>query len=207
MSLRFYLYISDAKVDMLLPQVDPGFGGKRESEVGISLKIFSAKHKVETPQSQRVTRLERVVRYLDDFADVGTIDEPGQYFRGRMTMRWGQLHDATHGVYFGGHTDRTVVGLGGSIGHVIGSSAAAPDAFSPSLTPGVVRSLGSLIENDTTDPLAAVHLAERHLTGPEQEVEFVAKRLAHGPSPYPELDRGRTMNVLLGSPIFVAMAD
>jgi len=38
-------------------------------------------------------------------------------------------------------------------------------------------------------------------------VEFIAKRLRHGPSPYPELDGGRSLRVLVGSPLFVALAD
>lgn len=82
MSLRYYLYISDTKVDMLLQQVDPGFARKRSTEVGVSLKFVSAKRTVEASASDRVARLERVVRHVDDFCDVGTVDEPGQYFRG-----------------------------------------------------------------------------------------------------------------------------
>ncbi|TDD74228.1 hypothetical protein E1293_29870 [Actinomadura darangshiensis] len=41
MSLRYYLYISDAKIDMLLPRVDPGFGRKRTSEVGMSVTLLA----------------------------------------------------------------------------------------------------------------------------------------------------------------------
>jgi hypothetical protein len=46
-SLRYYVYISDAKVDMLLPQVDPGFARKWATEVGVSLPFVSAKRQVE----------------------------------------------------------------------------------------------------------------------------------------------------------------
>lgn len=225
MSLRYYVYISDAKVDMLLPQVDAGFGRKRATEVGVSLKFLSAKRSVEAPASDRVARLERVVQHLDDFGDVGTVDEPGQYVRGRLPMRWGPLVSGqTSLVYFGGHTERTILGLGGASGHVLGVPAAAPaepgpgPAFAPSTMPGLLAGLAAAASADgaatgadeeavSPRALASVHLMNRLLRGAEQEVEFLAKRLLHGPSPYPELDTHDGMTVLLGSPLFVALAD
>jgi hypothetical protein len=53
MSLQYCLYISDAKIDMLLQQIDPGFARKRVSEVGVSPKFISAKRTVEDPGSER----------------------------------------------------------------------------------------------------------------------------------------------------------
>jgi hypothetical protein len=148
------------------------------------------------------------VRYLDDFADVGTVDEPGQYFRGRMPMRWGPVGPAL--VYFGGATERTVAGLGGAAGHLHGEKGPAV-AFAPSSLPGIVDGLRGVLAADgaTGQPeaLAAAHLAHRQLRGTEQELEFVAKRLAYGPSPYPELDPRPGMKVLVGSPLFVALGD
>ncbi|WP_369015724.1 DUF7019 family protein [Streptomyces tropicalis] len=85
-SLHYYLYVSDAKVDMLLPRLDGGFGDRRTGEVGASLKSFNAKRSVEAQGPSRVVRLERVVRHLDDVGDVGTVDDPGPYVRGRPAM-------------------------------------------------------------------------------------------------------------------------
>jgi hypothetical protein len=205
LSLRYYVYISSSKIDMLLPQVDPGFAGKRSTELGVNLKLVTGKRKVES-DANRITQLERVVRYIDDFCDVGTIDEPGQYFRGRLAMRMRQAQDF---VYFAGATEDTVVGLGGSSGHVIGGAAPKDDAvFSPSMLPGMVAGLTAMAADEAPESaLELAYMANRNLRGDEQEVEFVAKRLRHGPSPYPELDRGRSVNVLVGSPLFVALAD
>jgi hypothetical protein len=204
-SLRYYYYISDAKVDMLLPQVDPGFAGKRTTEFGIGLNPLSGKRKRETVP-ERVARLERVVRHLDDFCDVGTIDEPGQYFRGRLAMR---VHQAPGFLYFAGATEDTVVGLGGSSGHLVaGAKPKEDEGFGPSMLPGMVQGLSAMTDDEAPDSaLELAHLANRNARGDEQEVEFIAKRLRHGPSPYPELDRGRPMTVLVGSPLFVALAD
>ncbi|MBE1537035.1 hypothetical protein H4W34_006868 [Actinomadura algeriensis] len=49
--------------------------------------------------------------------------------------------------------------------------------------------------------------ANARLRGPVQLMEFVAKRLLCGPSPYPELDAGQERHVLLGSPLYVALVD
>lgn len=205
MSLRYYVYISDSKVDMLLPQVDPAFAGKRSTELGINLKVVTGKRKVES-DADRIARLERVVRHIDDFCDVGTIDEPGQYFRGRLAMRW---REAAGGVtYFAGATEDTVVGLGGSSHHIIGGAPEKDRTFAPSMLPGLMPAMRAMLDDEAPESaLELAYMANRQLRGDEQELEFIAKRLRHGPSPYPELDRGRAVNVVVGSPLFVALAE
>jgi hypothetical protein len=219
-SFRYYLYISDSKVDMLLPQIDPAFTRKRTSEVNLSLKIFGAKRGSESSVgTDRIVRLERVVRHLQDHGDLGSIDEPGSFFWGLLSLQWGTFAGEAGSslVYFGGRTKRTIVGLGGSSTHVLGA------ALDPPGHPVLARSLmPSLLEGLTTDPeikilldaangepeladrkaLQAVHLATASLRGPAQRVEFVAKRLLHGPSPSHD-----GMSVLLGSPLYVAVMD
>jgi len=216
MSARYYLYVSDSKVDMLLQQVDPGFARKRSTEVGVNLTFVSAKRRVEVEASDPVVRLERLVQHLDDHYDVGTVDEPGQYIRGRLPMRWGPLPSGQASlVYFGGSTEHTIVGLGGASRHVWGTSAPTPaehgQVFAPSTMPGLLAGLAPAVTADgeavPTNALGLVHLANRQMRGAEQEVEFLAKRLLHGSSPYPELDAHDHMTVLLGSPLFVALAN
>lgn len=226
MSVRYYLYISDAKVDMLLTQIDSGFDRKRSVEWSIGAKMFGAKRTVEAAPSSRITRLERVVRHLDDFADVGSVDQPGQFFRGVLPVQWGNV-PAEGGatlVFFGGRTEHTIVGLGGSSTHIVGATAATPaGSTSPAeqgltLAASVLPMLLSGLADDnqasdtrsapaegTEAALATVHQACARLRGPIQNVEFLAKRLLWGPSPYPELGDGRS--VLLGSPLYVALVD
>jgi hypothetical protein len=45
------------------------------------------------------------------------------------------------------------------------------------------------------------------LRGPAQTVEFVARRMLHGPCPYPELVPRDDMTVLLASPLYGALVD
>ncbi|MFJ1546069.1 DUF7019 family protein [Streptomyces sp. NPDC088246] len=215
MSIRYYLYISDAKVDMLLSQIDPSFAGRRTTEAGMSLKLFTFKRSVEASAPDRVARLERVLEYLREHEQTGSVDDPGPYFRGTLPMQWGPLRGEGGGssVYFGGRTERTIVGLGGAGSHVLGGSAPQDPVFAASSMPSLLAGLAAAFAADgvemPTDPsaLAWVHSAGRLLRGPAQSVEFVARRLLEGASPYPELDPRPDTRVLLGSPLYVAMAD
>lgn len=119
----------------------------------MNVSVVGAKRSVANPGPTRTERLDRVMRHLEDFGDLGTVDEPGQFFRGLLPMRWGP-------------------------------AAPAEDCA-----------------------LAAIHQTNTTLRGPAQNVEFVAKRLLHGPSPYPEVDPRPDMTVLVGTPLYVALAD
>lgn len=202
MSFRYFVYISDAKVEMLLQQIDPGAMRKRTSELGVDLKFLKGKRGAETlAGAERTARLERVVRHLIDFGDLGGVDEPGQFFWGLMPLRWGPMvgKDGFPMVYFGGRTDKTVLGLGGSRAHVFG----APGGLEPEAPLGrsmLPSLLNGITPTDATDQMAAVHEATSTLRGPEQNMEFIAKRLLHGPGPQDE-------HVLLGSPLYVALVD
>ena len=214
MSFQYFVYVSDSKVDMLLQQIDPGATRKRTSEVGVDLKVLKGKRGAESVVgADRVTRLERVLRHLADFGDLGSVDEPGQFFRGLLPLRWGPLvgADGKSLVYFGGSTEKTVLGLGGSRGHLFGvppaddRDPAISRSLLPSLLDGVVRSpvITSVLSGEDDGDAEAregVLRATVGLRGPTQNMEFVAKRLLHGPA----LD-GRT--VLLGSPLYVALVD
>ena len=209
MSFRYYLYISDSKIDMLLAQIDPGLTRKRTAELSLNLKIFGAKRGVEQPAgADRIARLERVVRHLQDFGDLGSVDRPGQFFGGLLPMRWGPFY-GTSLVYFGGDTGRGTVGLGGSARHVMGGSGSHDgQELARSVTPRLLDGLtadpeiGELLgvgSRTDEEVLRAVTLANAGLRGPVENVEFVAKRLLYGTVD----DR----LVLLGSPLYVALAD
>ncbi|WP_369154328.1 SAVMC3_10250 family protein [Streptomyces sp. R02] len=217
---RFYLYISDVKVDMLLAQLAPSAAATRTTEVGVDLKFVNGRRTVETSSDAApVSRLERVLERLDKQDAVGTVEEPGPFFRGRLPMRWGApaRGDDTSQVFFAGRTARTVVALGGSTRHVLGSTddtangAPLSRSMLPSLMDGLrldPRIAALLTATDPAPPgapdgpaLRAVREAADGMRGPAQTLEFVAKRLLRGTDP----ESGET--VLLGSPLYVALAD
>lgn len=223
MSFQYFVYISDTKVDMLLQQIDPGRLRKHTGEVGVDLKLLKAKRAAETPAAaERIARLERVVRHLDDFGDVGDVDNPGQFFRGLLPMRWGPMvgRDGFPLAYFGGRTGKTVVGIGGSRSHLIGlpfpadqdaqsarsTLPALLQAFTPADEQAVVAAsrededMLAELQRDEEAALSVVQRATTSLRGPAQNLEFLAKRLLYGRT----VD-GRS--VLLGTPLYVAIAD
>ena len=201
---------------MLLAQMDPTFTRKHTTEVSLNLTILGGKHASEAPAGgSRTARLQRVVRFLEEYGDLGTVDEPGQFFWGLMPLRWGPFPTEPTLVYFRGATERTVMGIGGSSNHVLGASPAGAPATPRSLTPSLLAGLrtdpeiGALAEAirqedraEQRDAVAAVHRANEVVPGPEQNVECVAKRLLYEPRP-----TSGGMAVLLGSPLYVALVD
>lgn len=209
---------------MLLPQLDPSFDALRTTEAGADLKLGNLKRTtVSSAGANRILRVERVVRGLEEGGHVGTVEAPGEYVRGRLPVRWGPLADGGRddgsAVFFGGRDGRTVVGLGGSATHVIGSpDSGNPPLYSPSLLPALVKALrrdpdiAPVFATDDPDGLypedRTALRATRHavslLEGPAQTVDFVARKLLHGPSPERDAPADR---ILLGSPLYVALVN
>ncbi len=199
---KYYLYISDSKIDMLYAQGGPDRDARAQDS---SYKLGA------------------ILAKLAQAGRIGTIDEPKEYFAGAMSMRWGscifpfvpQLTPSPL-VYFGGTTETTVVGLGGSAKHVIGEVGSARTgvhsclpAFIFQLRQELGETLDQKIENDDQGVLMAVYEATMHAKGPSQELEFVAKRWAYGPLPtryFPEGKPGDKEKVLVGTPLYVAMS-
>jgi hypothetical protein len=227
--MKYYIYISDTKVDMLLPQVPHDVKKKVATEFGIDLKLLTAKHKTEEESDEnRISRLEAVVKFIKEYGNVGTVDKPDQYIEDTLPMRWGPYDKFVAAepsvVYFGGETDRTVFGLGGSLHHVIGNVGTSQSSASASLAPFLLSYLGknpatgeseanggeiSGAQTDLDGEFAreVVYLTTRGMKGPSQRLEFLAKRLLQGPSPHPDRDKRAGMQVLLATPLYVSMAD
>jgi len=213
-SPRFYVYVSESKVDMLLMQIDPGSQKKVTAEFGINFKLLSAKHTQETVTLEdKFQRVAAVEWYIRNRADFGTVDAPAEYFGGTATLRWGPYgYGNSPLVWFAGSTERTILGLGGSSRNVIGSLPYEDGTrnFPYSQLPGIL----DLLWEYELDPnygwptpesfpgleyeLTTVRRAAVDMTGPATRLEFMAKRLLSGPSPSPREDPQPDMSVLLG---------
>ncbi|MHC4696264.1 MAG: DUF7019 family protein [Planctomycetota bacterium] len=225
--MRYYVYISDQKVDMLLSQISTAQKKKIATEFKISLQLLSASRRTEVDSTEnRIKRLEAVAEFIRQNENVGSVNDPRAYFSGEMTLRWGPYpesweDDGGNLVYFGGTTDDTILGLGGSSRHVVGNTGGS-HPYSASAAPYLVSYLCNELQlptdNDEVEHLGlrpgnlelelmAVHLASTGMDGPEQRLEFIAKRLLHGPSPYPDRDPKPGLKVLLGTPLYVAMSE
>jgi hypothetical protein len=228
--MKYYIYISDAKVDMLFPQVPHEIKKKVALEFKMDLKLLSASRKTETEtEDNRIARLETVADFIRQFGKVGSVDQPDEYIDDCMTLKWGDYaagwDEKSPVVYFGGETDRTIVGLGGSSKHIIGSQGET-SSHSHSATPFLIKFLAEELglqgskklkqaEEDIKylgdgrfSPITAVELATLQMNGPEQRLEFLAKKLMYGPvQRYDDEPEYRDKHVLLATPLYMALAD
>ena len=225
--LKEYLYISDTKVNNLFAQISPlSPVSAEETKLGPTWFSVSKKGDLD-PEQQRMYKLEKVIDWITRFANVGTIDEPAEYVRGVLEMRWGPFDDQgmlgedSQIVWFGGETKLTVIGLAGSAHHVIGNAGSSA-TWSRSALPGLLPHLFKAIEKTPVSQLdreewyildqkqqahQAVYVATTEMKGIAQTLEFVARTLLFGKShlSYERLRLNR--NILLASPIYVAVFD
>ena len=107
---KYYIYVSDTKVNQLYDQIPKKLLGKIASELTLDLKPYGvgigATFKKEQAQETRFSKLKIVIQYLEKFMseEIGWVDAPGVYFKGTLPMFWGRLpkRENTEAVYFGG---------------------------------------------------------------------------------------------------------
>jgi len=212
MTIKYYIYISDTKVDMLFAQIPINILKKISAELSINLGVFNVTLRENQSEQTRFDKVHVVSNYINQHLDVGDVDHPQTYFKASVAMQWGALFGGSdqNFVYFAGKTDQTIFGLGGSTQHMIGEQKGqSPGANS--FTPSILAALKKLdIHSDfpvsshdvqiSGDPLRLVATATgwREL-GPEEPLEFLAKKLVEG-----SLD---STHVLLGTPIYVAYGE
>ena len=224
--LKFYVYISGSKVEMLYQQIPQSARSTLAAELKLNLTVIEAMLKKEVPIETRISKLRVVSEYIEKNLDVGSIDKPGAYFKGTLNMRWGpwlewaimenrRADEKGQMVWFSGETPHTIVGLGGSSKHIIGREEKRdlPDSMSNLACilglladelqlpfPSLCRSMSeSEIRRRALQAVEdAVHMISRV---PSQRLEFLSKAFLVGPSVH------RDKHVLIGSPIYVAMAE
>ena len=121
--MKFYIYISETKVDMLYNQIPTGMLSKLGKELNVDVKalIVSAglKVKYNEPKETLYSKLSIVERYIEKNYLAGTVDKPKVYFKATLPMRWGTLNSTKDAIYFGGFFNDTIIGLCGSLKHLI----------------------------------------------------------------------------------------
>jgi hypothetical protein len=216
---KSYLYISDLKVDQLFEQLPDAQRRRLSHNLKLDFKLVSYSiAESPRPEATRQARLAAVCRAIDT-SEVGTVEDPQLYVRGSAPMKYGRYPVSRKGpkdvVFFVGHgTGSRLVALGGTAHHLVGSTGERPWSNS-----GIASLLDALrtesfrisggVKPPRPDhdlglpgawPAEAAQVWREH-PGPEQQVEFLALKLAVT-SDYP-LWGGP--DVLLGSPIYVAL--
>lgn len=211
---------------MLYPQIPKPILKRIASSLSIDLKLHGAEVNIGAKSNQseetRYAKVQIVSEYIEKHLDVGSIDAPSTYFKGILLMSWGSIAD--HSVYFTGITRRTLVGIGGSLKHVIGANAGVPPVGFPSSEVGTILSniwgyidISESLEQrglSLTSPdhyLAAIARMRNFMKGPEQRVELLGKTHLQGPlNASVKTEYGiisPQAYCVLGTPIYVAIAD
>ena len=118
--MRYYYYISDSKVDMLLPQIPNALQRKFASEIGFDIKILKGSIKEQRDSlSDRVSRLQTVEKYLRKNVEIGnSLDST--WFGGEMFGSSVMSKQAPNAVFFWGEFENCLLLMGGSAKHLIG---------------------------------------------------------------------------------------
>jgi hypothetical protein len=210
--LRYYLYISDSKLDMLFEQIDQGVLKRISAEVKVDLKLASVTlRQTDNPAPVRTAKLRVVERFIEQRHHVGTVQEPGrEYFRGQLDMEWGWLEGekGSSVVFFMGRESSQFVALAGSRRHVLGENIGEGENVSAySVMPNIAAVIDEHIPSrpKVGDPQVALNnFADLYrLTAATQPLEFLAVPLVEG-----QMRRWDFPSVhgVLGTPLYVAAA-
>ncbi len=228
--MKYYLYISDTKIDMLYPQIPKHFLQKIASELNINLKLLTAEFNAKITGNQanetRYDKVKLVSKYIEENLDVGTAIAASTYIKGKCLMNWEMLKarqdlgQEDEAVMFGGWAGNNCILLGGSAKHVIGhvsKNTQESYSFLPSLFQ-VLRANGELGEKNTSltifePPEIRLHRAMQvaisvidNMQTPYQQLEFLAKTLVQGPVKF-RRGEASSVNVVIATPIYVAIDD
>jgi hypothetical protein len=214
--MEYFLYISDAKVDMLISQIGDGEAKKISSEIGIDLKLFSAKKKTEyTSNSDRIARLNVVREFIRRFGNLGTVEKSDQYIEDSLPMR-SLLMDGAIVCYFG-ISGKSIIGLGGSVHHLIGACPSHKEEFGSHLSAILAGLHAEVDEQDEHAQYRGIRSVrmfaeqQKYMSLPTENLRFMAKRLVESyeepkyifPTPVAEnLD-----HIILASPLYVSKED
>ncbi|MFD3584517.1 DUF7019 family protein [Streptomyces sp. NPDC058683] len=220
--VRYYLYVSEAKLDMLFEQIPQKLLSRLATEAKVDLKVVSvAVQKAARAEPGTYGRLDVVERYLEREYDIGWMTEPTSWFRGDLGLRIAGYGSATGPVFMTGQEGRTVVALIGSAHHLVGHRVQAEGIpVGHSMLPSLFRLLRETPEDwprreptavsgrdypaNDREALRQVLDFSAHLTEPATYCEFLARRLLRGTATD---ENGQEWEVVIGTPLYVAMAE
>lgn len=221
--LRYYLYISDSKVDMLFPQVPDADQKQTAAKFGFDVKILSASFEVQQEKFKSgVARLQAVEEYIRTTQHVGTPRARSSWIAGAVDAKLVNTGDGA--IFFVARSGEFFLALGGSEHHLTGAAQSQrvgiPFSLLPSLTGALLRigdeqikESSSIAEEKLKDLLAAgagggfstwvtvIKGLWDGATVPSQRIDFLAKRLAT--EEIPHSDDGTT----LATPLYVALVE
>jgi hypothetical protein len=222
--MKYYVYISDTKIEMFYSQLANSEGRESQASLGVDLKVLKAEvKKSHKSPNTKYTKLEAILKELENSDLIGEVDGNKPYVRGDLEMTWASFGEVNSPITFWGYlSDNIALGLAGSRHHVLGAQP-QDIASSRSDTDAIARWFieqfddvppedrseaewlfrpyhSSLDDNEVTGCILA---AVFDIRGPKNRFEFVAKVLHRGK--FIESEPSYENNVVLATPLYVAM--
>jgi hypothetical protein len=200
--LKYYLYISQAKVDMLFPQIPASFLSGAEAEWKLNLGVTSVGLKSRSPEkpTELTGRVSSVAAYIRQHELVGTTQSPAAWFQGTEKFRWGVLRDYVADiVLFAGTSAGKTIALLGSKESIVGASQNAGtdhgiEYYTLRFLNGVVRGSEQIEPRERSCAWSPrLSTARSALPEHEQELEYLA-RFIHAED-----------DLIIGTPLYVAL--
>src|SRR5262245_27246882 len=113
---RFYIYISDAKVDMLFAQIPESLIKRFAAELTLDVKLLSIKVATREAPETRFSRVMAVTKYLRENDSIGLVASGKTFVEAEgAPMRWGLvgIDESKSIVFFGGQVGEFRVFLTG----------------------------------------------------------------------------------------------
>ena len=220
--MQYFLYISDAKIDMLFPQIPGGTREKITKELGFDLRFLKGNTKAEiTPYSNPVSKLLLIEKYLGENDFIGTIEQDKGWISGELKIRCVNLGNG--GIIFIGKSGAISIGLGGSEHNLVGNiqpdkifrSQSNPISMEKNLDEYFINSknlfdstsaskeANDRILEQTVWDYALSDIMDCNYHEPFYTVKYLAKRLAVSNA---YVDFGGTKFVL-ATPLYISLVD
>lgn len=223
--MKYYVYISDTKIEMFYSQLANFEGQESQISLGVDLKIFKAEMKKSRKSpNTKYTKLEAILKKLEDSDLVGEFDSNKPYIKGDLEMTWASFGDLNSPITFWGClSEEIALGLAGSRHHVLGAQP-LDIAYSGSDTNAIatwfLQQLGDIPPEDQSEAwwlfrpnhyslddkkvTGCIITALYDIRGSKNRFEFIAKVLHRGKF-IGESDPSYENNVVLATPLYVAM--
>src|SRR5688572_5287702 len=121
--MKYYLYVSESKVNMICAQIPQGLLRGLATELKVDLKLLSATVKRAASPETIYSKLDVVSTYIKQSGRLGTVDTPEFYIKDSLMMKSISYYGM---AYYSGFSERTIVGLAGSTDHITGSKRSQP---------------------------------------------------------------------------------
>jgi hypothetical protein len=220
--MKYYVYLSDTKLEMLYGQIYASTDEAREASLGFDIKLLKGelKDSRKLPDT-RFSQLDRVLKELRKSELVGDIFSEKPYISGELDMVWASFayEDNSPITFWGFADERIALGLAGSRYHIVGERRPDGLAHSHSETGGIMawlmREFGDTSQEVATTAQEVdrygtsvyIWLAASEIRGTTHRFEFVAKVLDRESRFKPNEGSDHETNVILATPIYVAQVD